>query len=120
MSDSSRSSNQDENKVQEDDSDSTLLYDILVYREWPPQPDSKLLLSSSEVPQNGGEPALPSNDGWKDRVFSWVKWTGMACFRHSNLQHCLKNYILTHLHILTFESLVVIISYHILEELVSF
>ncbi len=82
MSESSRSSNRDETEVHEDDSDLTLLYDILVYREWPPQADSKLLLSTEVTQNGGGEPALPSSEGWKDRVFSWVKWTGTACSRH--------------------------------------
>ena len=65
MSVGSRSSAEDELEA----SDETLLYDILVYREWPPQPDTK----SSEVNQAGDE---NSNEGWKERVYSWVKWPG--------------------------------------------
>jgi hypothetical protein len=68
MSVSSRSSVEDEAEVL-DDSDSPLLYDILVYREWSPQPDTK----TSEVNQNGDS---ASNEGWKDRVSSWMRWSG--------------------------------------------
>ena len=35
-----------------DDSDSTLLYDILVYREWPPNPDSAFDTKASDTLQS--------------------------------------------------------------------
>ncbi len=74
MSVSSRSSVQDDNDVT-DDVESTLLYNILVYREWPPTPESK----TSETPQNS-ESAASSTEGWKDRISSWVKLSGGARF----------------------------------------
>ncbi len=89
MSVSSRSSVQDDNDVT-DDVESTLLYNILVYREWPPTPESK----TSETPQNS-ESAASSTEGWKDRISSWVKLSGgkiydikghcWVCFFHVSL-----------------------------------
>ena len=71
MSVSSRSSDRDETELISDDSDSPLLYDILVYREWPPQPDPKTSESSSN-----GDSAVPASEGWRSKLSSWVKWSG--------------------------------------------
>ena len=71
MSVSSRSSDRDETELISDDTDSPLLYDILVYREWPPQPDPK----TSESSLNG-DSAVPATEGWRSKLSSWVKWSG--------------------------------------------
>jgi len=58
-----------------DDSDSTLLYDILVYREWPPNPDSAFDTKASDTLQSL-DLGQTSTESWRDRISSWVKWSG--------------------------------------------
>ena len=80
MSDSSRSSVQGD--ADDVDVDATLLYDILVYREWPPISESK----NPDAAAAGPDAQPDSAEGWKDRVSSWVKWSSKI--------DCLPNFLL--------------------------
>jgi hypothetical protein len=75
MSESSSSSVRDRDDV--DDADATLLYDVLVYHEWP---STSASAPEPQANAENGDPIPAAAGGWKDKLSSWVKWSSKFFF----------------------------------------